>query len=384
MMSILRKLWSGLRHAGVLIYQSNDMSPHTGVWITRISPGAVIAQFMFMASILIFNLLFWWYGGRTDKQWWGLVMTCSAMPIAFVSTLVAHTLDKHPDRPPSSRVFLQWAGLTALIGLPFGNLVLLVGQHIEPLSQPSPFLRYLPEIMVAFVIGFSYYRLVIIRLWYERLATEELKRHTAEQGQALAETRLHMLQAQIEPHFLFNTLTSIQHLVRTDPEQADFLLTQLISYLRQAIPDVRGTASTLGRELASIQTYLDIVRVRMGGRLTVAVQCDPALAAVPFPSLIIHTLVENAIKHGVEMKTGPVAIGVTATPVRNGIEVCVQDNGVGFGAIDSVSGGVGLQNIRDRLALAYDGGARLDIADLPEGGVRATVSIPGNSAGNPA
>jgi len=377
MMTILRAAWSGLRRAGQLLYQGHNMSPHTGVWITRISRGAVIGQLLFMAVPMLIHLIMWRYGGGTEKQWAGTVMIFSGMPIALCSTLLAHALDKEPDRPPSSRVFLLWAGLTALIGLPLGHLVFFLAQYIEPVTNQTLFHRLMPEMTVAFLIGTSYWRLVIVRLWYERLATEELKRHAAEQAQALAETRLHMLQAQIEPHFLFNTLASVQHLVRTDPEQADFLLTQLISYLRQAIPDVRGTASALGCEFASIQTYLDIVRVRMGGRLTVTVQYDPALADVPFPSLIIHTLVENAIKHGVEMKTGPVSIGVTARPVQHGIEVSIRDNGVGLGAINTVSGGVGLRNIRDRLALAYDGSARLDIADVPGGGVCATVSIPG-------
>ena len=360
------------------------MSPHTGVWITRISRGAVMTQFAFMAALLCANFLLWFYGNRSDKQWVATMLTSCAMPLAFVSTGLAHLLDKQPDRPPSSRVFLLWAGLTALIGLPLGHLVIYVSLKVQPIAPLTNFLRFFPEFALAFIIGFSYWRLVIIRLWYERLATEELKRHTAEQGQALAETRLHMLQAQIEPHFLFNTLTSLQHLVRTDPQQADFLLTQLISYLRQAIPDVRGTASTLGRELASVQTYLDIVRVRMGGRLSVNVQCAPALAGLPFPALIIHTLVENAIKHGVEMKTGPVAIAVTARLAMHrggpGVDVSVHDNGVGLGAPATVSGGVGLRNIRDRLALAYDGAARLDIADAPGGGVLATVSIPGKTA----
>ncbi len=383
MTNILSVVWNGVCHAGRLLYQGNDMSPHTGVWVTRISRGAVITQFLFMAVALGVNFLLWFYGERSDRQWAGTVLIFCAMPVAFVSTSLAHLLDKQPDRPPSSRVFLLWAGLTALIGLPLGHLVVYVCLQVQPIVKLSTLLRYFPELMLVFIIGFSYWRLVIIRLWYERLATEELKRHTAEQGQALAETRLHMLQAQIEPHFLFNTLTSVQHLVRTDPQQADFLLTQLISYLRQAIPDVRGTASTLGRELASVQTYLDIVRVRMGGRLSVDVQCDPALAGLPFPALIIHTLVENAIKHGVEMKTGPVAIAVTARLTMHrggpGVDVSVHDNGVGLGAPAAVSGGVGLRNIRDRLALAYDGAARLDIADAPGGGVLATVSIPGKT-----
>lgn len=383
-MKLLTTGWRGLRHAGSLIYQGNDLSVQSGVWVTRISREAVVVQFLLIAVMAFANLLIWWSSGRADKPWIATALTFCMLPVALASTLVARALDKHPDRPPSTKVFAAWAALTALLGLPLGHLVLFLAQLIQPISPITPFRRFFPEFGVAVLVAMSYWRLVIIRLWYERLATEELKRHTAEQGQALAEARLNMLQAQIEPHFLFNTLASVQHLVRNDPKQADFLLAQLISYLRQAIPDLRGTASTLEREFQSVQTYLDIVRVRMGARLEVLVECAPKLAQVAFPSLIIHTLVENAIKHGIEMKTGPVSITVQAREIVNGaqpeIAISVTDSGVGLGAADAVSGGLGLRNIRDRLALAYEGRARLEIGDAPGGGVRATVSIPGSEA----
>ena len=377
-MTIVNTVWGALQRAGQLIYQGNDMSPRSGVWITRISREAVLAQVLCMLAVLAFNVLLWWIGGRTEKLWLGIALTMSAIPLALVSTGLAHWLDKQPDRPPSNAVFWLWAGLTALLAIPLAHLMFFLSQQIYPIAAKSAFVRHFPEWTVGLVVAFSYWRLVVVRLWYERLATEELKRHAAEQGQALAEARLLTLQSQIEPHFLFNTLASVQHLVRKDPPQADFLLTQLISYLRQTVSDARGTASTLEREFASVQTYLDIVRVRMGGRLTVTVDCEAALAEVPFPALVVHTLVENAIKHGVEMKTGPVAISVSARRSAQGITVSVQDNGVGFGAADTVGGGLGLRNIRDRLALSYQGAARLDINDAAGGGVCASVTIPGN------
>ncbi|MET3135480.1 sensor histidine kinase YesM, partial [Oxalobacteraceae bacterium GrIS 1.11] len=274
------------------------------------------------------------------------------------------------------------AGLTALLGLPVGHLIFFMAEKIQTLAAMPSFMCFFPELMVGGLIAFCYLRFTYVRHWHERLSSEELKRHWAEQGQALAEARLSLLQAQIEPHFLYNTLASVQHLVRKDPENADFLLSQLISYLRQAMPDVRGTASLLGREFSLIETYLNIVRVRMGGRLEVDVQCDPALADVPFPPLIIHTLVENAIKHGVELQPGPVSIAVRAARVSHEgqarIDITVQDNGPGFGAGDTLGSGVGLVNIRARLAAAYQGRARLDLSEAPGGGVCATVGIPGS------
>ena len=373
-----------MRRAGSLLYQGNDLSVNSGVWVTRISREAVVVQFLVIGAVVGVNLLLWWLAGRTDKHWTNSVMMSCVLPIVSVSTWLAHRLDTAPDRPPSNQAFATWAALMALTGLPLGHLVFFLAQQIQPLVSTGRFMRLFPEIVVAFLVATSYWRLLIIRLWHERLATEELKRRAAEQGQALAEAQLQMLQAQIEPHFLFNTLASVQHLVRNDPQQADFLLSQLVSYLRQAIPDQRGVASTLAREFASVQAYLNIVRVRMGTRLNVQVQCDSALEQVPFPALIIHTLVENAIKHGVEMKTGPVSIAVRACAVGEGaqqrIEICVIDSGVGLGAAETISGGLGLRNIRDRLALAYEGAARLEIGDAPGGGVCATVSFPAGAA----
>jgi hypothetical protein len=380
-MNLLKTLRAALLRAAQLVYQGNDLSVRSGVWVTRISRGAVVAQFLLVAVVFGAHLLVWWFGGRTEKQWMGCVLLMITVPVAVLGTAFAHALDKHPDRPPSLQVFMLWAGLTALASIPLGHLIFFASQQVQTISKVSSLLRWFPEFLVVTLVGFSYWRLMIIRLWYERLATEELKRHSAEQAQALAEAQLQMLQAQIEPHFLFNTLASVQHLVRSDPGQAEFLLARLNSYLRQAIPGVRGTGSTLGREFDSIQTYLDIVRVRMGGRLTVSVRLDPALADTPFPALVIHTLVENAVKHGVEMKTGAVSIAVEARQGAHGaIDLSVQDDGAGFGAMPAVSGGVGLKNIRDRLALAYAGRARLDIADAPGGGVRASVSIAGAPA----
>ncbi|MEJ7806523.1 MAG: histidine kinase [Telluria sp.] len=290
---------------------------------------------------------------------------------------MATALDTDAERPPSDKLFAAWAVLTALIGLPLSHLFLYAASMVQPFSTSPLIEKYLPEMFIVVKVAITYWRLVIIRLWFERLASEKLKRQAAEQGQALAETRLNLLEAQIEPHFLFNTLTSVQHLVRHDAVQADRLLVQLVSYLRQAIPDLRASASTLGRECELVRTYLAIVHMRVGERLAVDVQCPPQIGEAAFPALVLHTLVENAIKHGVEMTPGPVSISVRARHRVQGeqesIEVSVQDNGTGMGKAHE---GVGLGNIRDRLALAYGPRAQLDITDAPGGGACITVRIP--------
>lgn len=374
-MDTLRAGW--FRRAGDLLSQGIDPSPKTGVWHTHVSRRAFIAAALLSIGSLAFLVMAWMINGRQNGTWHTIALISCGTALSFVSRAVAAFVDTDAQRPPSNQVFALWAALTALAGLPLTHLILYLAAMVQPLGR-APFLaKYLPEVLMAASVLISYWRLVIVRLWFERLATEKLKRHAAEQGRALAETQLHLLEAQIEPHFLFNTLASVQHLVRKDTAQADLLLAQLISYLRQAMPDVGGGGSTLGRELDLVRTYLDIVRVRMGGRLEVVVQCPPELAESPFPSLVLHTLVENAIRLGVELKPGPVRIAVRARQALHGgqdcIDVSVEDNGV---EREAGAEGAALAALRDRLALACQGHSRLEISAAEGGGVCAAVSIP--------
>jgi LytS/YehU family sensor histidine kinase len=204
-------------------------------------------------------------------------------------------------------------------------------------------------------------------------------RETVESGKALAQAELKMLQAQIEPHFLFNTLASAQHLVDGDPALAKYLLLQLNDYLRAAIPVARDAHSTLAREFDLVESLLNIVRVRMGGRLTTSIELPDALRERAFPPLVLLTLVENAVEHGVEPKLGPVHITVTAreTPGDSRtLEVSVSDDGVGLRGVSKPGGGIGLANIRERLAALYDGRAHLRIRAVLPAGVLVTVSLP--------
>ena len=155
----------------------------------------------------------------------------------------------------------------------------------------------------------------------------------------------------------------------------DRMLTHLIRYLRHAMPRMRMPMSTLGQEFELVDAYLQIACIRMGGRLTVAVDIPQFLRGTPFPPLIVQTLVENALKHGVELKTGPVAIRVFATKTNGSIQVTVSDTGVGLEHAATPGSGTGLANTRARLKAIYDGKAQLLIATLPGGGVQALVTI---------
>ncbi|WP_457419545.1 sensor histidine kinase [Roseateles sp. P5_E7] len=139
---------------------------------------------------------------------------------------------------------------------------------------------------------------------------------------------------------------------------------------------MRQFSSTLGREFELTDAYLQIARLRMGGRLAVDVDLPAALAAVEFPPLVVQTLVENAIKHGVEPKPGPVRICVFARQAGGELHVGVQDNGVGLSGVTAPDGGTGLQNIRERLRGIHGERARLSVAGLGNGGVLASVTVP--------
>lgn len=191
-----------------------------------------------------------------------------------------------------------------------------------------------------------------------------------------ADAKLHAMQAQIEPHFLFNTLASVDQLIRTDPMRASQVQKTLIQYLRAAIPQMRDDAqrSTLGRQVTMSRAYLEIMQVRMEERLEYSFDTPEGLSCAEFPSMMLQTLIENCIKHGLEPKPEGGRIDVKAEVARGKLRVQVSDTGVGFAK--DASDGVGLANIRERLRLLYDKTATLSLAPNEAGGTIATIELP--------
>jgi len=210
----------------------------------------------------------------------------------------------------------------------------------------------------------------------ETAEAESLKRQ-------LAEARMAAMQAQIEPHFLFNTLASIDHLIETDPQRASRMQRNLIALLRASMPDLRdngaggrGSARALGRELQVIRPYLEILKVRMEERLQTQIEVPAGLLSAEFPPMMLQTLVENAIKHGLEPKAEGGTLVVSAEIVDGDLVVSVADTGLGFGKAATAGTGLGLANIRERLALLYGQRARLEVAENPGGGTRVSITVP--------
>lgn len=191
----------------------------------------------------------------------------------------------------------------------------------------------------------------------------------------LTAAKLRLLHAQVEPHFLYNTLASAQLLARNDPPRADEMLGHLIHYLRHSLPRANDEISTLDVELERALAYLEILKIRMGPRLEVQLDVPESLRATLLPVMMLQTLVENAIKHGLEPRIGGGTIWIRACRGEGSVAVTVADDGDGFNGRTSGTG-IGLKNVRERLRLVYGSEAALAVVANEPAGVAATLTVP--------
>jgi signal transduction histidine kinase len=205
-----------------------------------------------------------------------------------------------------------------------------------------------------------------------RIAKAEAGRHQLEKN--VLESQLQLMQAQVEPHFLFNTLANVQHLVETDAQRASRVLESLIQYLRAALPQMREGATTLGREVDMARAFLEIHRVRMGSRMEFAIEVPEDLKCRSFPPMMLISLVENAIKHGADPCCEMSTITISAAEQGERLRVSVADTGEGVKPTQG--GGVGLTNIRERLKALYGPSARLVLEENAPRGVIASLEVP--------
>lgn len=189
------------------------------------------------------------------------------------------------------------------------------------------------------------------------------------------DARFRLLQAQVEPHFLFNTLANVQTLVESQAPQATQVLKSLIAYLRAAVPRLHETATTLGRELELVRAYLEVMHMRMPDRLTFELNIDPGAIGIECPPMTLLTLVENAVRHGIDPSEvgGLIAVEVS---VQSGRCIAkVTDTGVGLKALGHGLG-TGLASLRERLQLSFSGQARFQLREVQPHGVCAELSFP--------
>ena len=228
----------------------------------------------------------------------------------------------------------------------------------------------LPAVMLAVVAH------VHRRAMRTEVAAHAEERSHAKLGLAETEQQLALLQAQIEPHFLFNVLGNVRRLYRTQPDAGAKAIASLMRYLREALPKLRIQRARLGDELELVRAYLDLFQVRMGDRLGFSIESDPALHSLEFPPMLLVTLVENAIKHGIEPSGRGGHILVRARRLEQALELAVIDDGAGFAAMSSGGSGVGLVNLRRQLAARYGSHAQFTLESRAPSGACARIAIP--------
>ena len=231
-------------------------------------------------------------------------------------------------------------------------------------------------VFTSFVISII---LSTIFFWRERHARAEadlersrLRAERVEREAVLANLRA--LQAQIEPHFLFNTLANVTSLIDPDPVKAKRMLENFIRFLRSSLGATRGESTTLADEAELIAAYLDVLEIRMGARLRYEIDVPAELHAFTLPPMLLQPVVENSIRHGLEPKVEGGMVRVAARRDGDRVLVEISDSGVGFAPV--TRGGVGLTNLRDRLRLIYGDRASLTVGEGVGGGASVTVRLP--------
>jgi LytS/YehU family sensor histidine kinase len=207
----------------------------------------------------------------------------------------------------------------------------------------------------------------------EQALAFELER--SEFQRSALDAKLRLLQAQIEPHFLFNTLANVQALVDSGSPQASRVLASLIAYLRAAVPRMQEQSTTLGQEIELVRAYLELMQMRMPDRLEFALHLDPGAAPMQCPPLTLLTLVENAVRHGIDPTEAGGRIDVDAWLRDGRVLVRVTDTGGGMKLANSGLG-TGLATLRERLQLAFGADAKLELSEIQPHGVCAEISIP--------
>jgi sensor histidine kinase YesM len=261
----------------------------------------------------------------------------------------------------------------AMTGGMLGRMLTGVGSSPDGSHEAQSLLLGL--VFGGIAVGFFWLRQRNATLEIE-LPARELARLEAEKQALVAQLR--MLQAQIEPHFLFNSLANVVALIEADPKLAARLLDVLISYLRSSLARTRAEGGTLGDEVALLTAYLDVLKIRMGERLGYAFDIDPELLTAAFPPMLLQPLVENAIRHGLEPKVAGGNVTVSARKQGNFLQIQVADDGLGFAGTPGE--GIGVANIRARLAAIYGPAARLELSSGVAAGVTAKMILPAEAS----
>ncbi|WP_260853921.1 sensor histidine kinase [Paraburkholderia sp. BCC1886] len=276
---------------------------------------------------------------------------------------------------PGWKWMLPWLIVSVVIGYFAGIRIgdLLLGIRYMPIVAAHDVRMVLVSLTVALApAGFVTYVLYA----RNRMAAIELRAESAQR--TAAESQLRLLESQLEPHMLFNTLANLRVLIAHDPQRAQGMLDHLIAFLRATLAASRAGAHPLAAEFARTSDYLALMQIRMGPRLKVQLDLPEALSACQVPPLLLQPLVENAIRHGLEPKVSGGRVVVSAARRADDLVLTVHDTGVGLDAPSDHGARFGLQQVRERLATLYGPAATLDLraALTEEGGTLAVVTLP--------
>ncbi|NBC22523.1 MAG: hypothetical protein GVY21_03510 [Gammaproteobacteria bacterium] len=309
-----------------------------------------------------------------------VVSLCIGLSIASASALLEPVLERHLS-PYLVPLPITLAGL--VVGLILGGLWLGSPWYFFDEGGDTWVLGLFFGV-IGFLLMGTHSRVQTLRAALAQAESERLK-----QEKLRLETELRLLQAQIEPHFLFNTLSNVASMIRSAPEQAEATVNDLTTLLRASLKRTRAPVATIGHELEVVRSYLEIQRIRMGERLRYAVSVADGLAETPLPPLLLQPLVENAVRHGIEPLEEGGRIDVEIRAGKPGqVQICVRDTGRGIieepvdGARHGEDGaaGTGIRNVLDRLEALYRGDAGLTFTANSPRGLSAVLTLPAADA----
>lgn len=261
----------------------------------------------------------------------------------------------------------------SVIGLNIGYFIL---EKMYSIRLNIPLKQFLQVILTAIIFSgaASYFFIIKSKLQHrnELIEQERIKRMAVEKE--FLSANLRMLQAQIEPHFLFNTLSNIISLIDTQPAKGKTMLLDLTKYLRTSLSRTLPEKTTLNQEIEMIKAYLNIQKIRMDDRLNFTIDVPDHLRQQSFPPMLLQPLVENAIKHGLEPKVEGGEMMIKASEENNLIRIEISDTGMGFS--DFNKSGVGMANVRERLNLLFGDKAKFVVEENSPSGVKAVIEVP--------
>jgi len=298
----------------------------------------------------------------------GTVSLCIGFAMHLLSLIVGRALWRWiPDMSPSTRATL--GVLTAMIGVALGYWLgaTLTGLEFQLWSRSVLISVWWGALFTAVAVTQRHFMLNRIALEREHSARLEAER-------LMTLSRLQMLQAQIEPHFLFNTLANVSSLIEVEPQQARKMLDQFTLFLRASLDQTRKATTSLGAELQVIEAYLSVLKARMGERLTYRIDAPQNLLKLQVPAMLLQPIVENAVKHGIEPRLKGGTVQVDVKEENGALKFVVADDGVGF--VSTNKENVGLGAVRERLTVQFGAAASLTMERTPESLTRVIIQIP--------